>query len=229
MDMARRARTVAVFATLALGLSLMPAAVLNAKTPAPAPAGSADVKGADTRAADLARIEKYLNNVRTMTAHFLQSTNDGGEAEGTLYLQRPGKLRLEYAPPTPVLIVSDGNLVHYYDSELNQVSQVGLSSTPASVLVRDTYKLEGDVRVSNYERGPGVIRLTLTDAKNPDVGSLQLTFQDDPLVLKAWTVTDAQGVVTNVALSDTHRDVTLSPKLFDFVDPTRPASPFGNQ
>jgi len=225
--MALRARSITIFAAVALGLGFVPAAVLDAKTPAPAVA--ADVKGADTRAADLARIEKYLNNVRTMTAHFLQSTTDGGEAEGTLYLQRPGKLRLEYSPPTPVLIVSDGNLVHYYDSELNQVSQVGLSSTPASVLVRDTYKLGGDVRVSNYERGPGVIRVTLTDANNPDVGSLQLTFEDNPLVLKAWTVTDAQGVVTTVALSDTHRDVTLSPKLFDFVDPTRPSSPFGNQ
>lgn len=224
--MGRRARTIGIFAALVLGLGLMPAAALYAK-PA-APAASADVKGADTKAADLTRIEKYMNNVRTMTARFLQSTSDGGEAQGTLYLSRPGKLRLEYDPPTPVLIVSDGNLVHYYNSELNQVSQVSLSSTPASVLVRDTYKLDGDIRVTNYERGPGVIRVTLTQANNPDAGSLELTFEDNPLILKQWKVTDPQGVVTTVALSDTHRDVTLSPKLFDFTDPTRPVNPFGN-
>lgn len=223
--MGRRARTIGVLAALALAFGFAPTADIFAKPEAAA----ADVKGTDAKAADLARIEKYLNNVRTMTAHFLQSTTDGGEAQGTLYLQRPGKLRLEYDPPTPVLIVSDGNLVHYYDSELNQVSQVSLFSTPAAVLVRDTYKFDGDVRITDYERGPGVIRITITDAKNPDVGSLSLAFQDNPLILKQWKVTDPQGVVTTVALSDAHRDVTLSPKLFDFTDPTRPASPFGNQ
>ena len=129
-----------------------------------------------------------------------------------------------------MLIVSDGNQVHYYDFELNQVSTIGLSATPAAVLVREKYNLSnGDIHVTEYERGPGVIRVTLQDSKNPDVGSLALTFQDSPMTLKQWKVTDAQGVVTTVALSEARQDVALSPKLFDFTDPTRPVSPFGNQ
>ena len=212
----------------ALVLGLPPAEARDAKAK-PAAAG-AGLKGADAKAADLARIEKYLNNMRTMSAHFFQSTSDGGEAEGTLYLARPGRLRVEYSPPTPVLIVSDGNQVHYYDFELNQVSTIGLSATPAAVLVREKYNLSnGDIHVTEYERGPGVIRVTLQDSKNPDVGSLALTFQDSPMTLKQWKVTDAQGVVTTVALSEARQDVALSPKLFDFTDPTRPVSPFGNQ
>src|SRR3972149_6806408 len=110
----------------ALVLGLPPAEARDAKAK-PAAAG-AGLKGADAKAADLARIEKYLNNMRTMSAHFFQSTSGGG-AEGTLYLARPGRLRVEYSPPTPVLIVSDGNQVHYYDFELNQVSTIGLSAT----------------------------------------------------------------------------------------------------
>ena len=210
---------------LVLGPPLAQARVAKAKTTA-----AAEVKPADSKAEDLARIQKYLNNMRTMSAHFFQSSSDGGEAEGTLYLARPGRLRVEYSPPTPVLIVSDGNQVHYYDSELNQVSTIGLSSTPAAVLVREKYDLtNGDIRVTHYERGPGVIRVTLQEAGKPDIGTLALTFQDKPLILRQWKVTDPEGVVTTIALSDTRQDVALSPKLFQFTDPTRPTSPFGNQ
>lgn len=209
---------------------LLAAAALLALAPlARAAPPAADLTGADTKASDLARVEKYLNNLRTMKADFLQSTNDGRIAEGTLYLQRPGRLRVEYSPPTPVLIVSDGRHVYYYDSELNQVNSGNLSDTPAAVLVRESYKLGTDVKVVRYERGPGVIRLTVRDSKNPDAGELDLTFQDSPLVLKQWRVVDPQGVEITVALSNTRRDVPLEPKLFEFTDPTKTPLPFGTQ
>jgi len=213
---------------LALGAGLPPAEARDAKATVPAAAAKPAAKPADTKASDLARIEKYMNNLRTMSAHFFQSSSDGSEAQGTLYLSRPGKLRVQYDPPTPILIVSDGSQVHYYDSELGQVSTVGLSSTPAAVLVRESYKLGTDIRVVKYERGPGAIRVTLEDAKNPDAGKLTLTFQDDPLVLKQWRVIDPQGIETTVALSDPRRDVALSPKLFEFQNPAKKQIPFGN-
>lgn len=212
------------------GMRILLAAVFLALAPlaltAPPAAGAAE---SDTRADDLARIERYLNNLRTMKADFLQSTDDGRIAEGKLYIQRPGRLRVEYSPPTPVLIVSDGRHVYYYDSELQQVNSGNLSDTPAAVLVRDSYELGKDVIVTRYERGPNVIRLTLKDANNPDVGALDLTFQDQPLVLKQWRVVDPQGVEITVALSNTRRDVPLEPGLFQFTDPTKTPLPFGNQ
>lgn len=202
--------------------------VTPAKAAATGPAGSADIKGTDTEAADLSRIERYLNNLRTMSARFMQSTTDGGEAQGAFYVARPGKLRVEYDPPNKILIVSDGSQIHYYDSELGQVSTISLSDTPAAVLVRDNYKFGTDVRVSDYQKGPGAIRVTLEDIKNADAGALTLTFQDNPLILKQWKVLDAKGVETTVALSDTKRDVVLAPTLFEFTDPTKGQAPFGN-
>jgi outer membrane lipoprotein-sorting protein len=205
-------------------LTVLPHADLSAAAAAAAPAAVRSKQDA----ADIARVEKYLNNLRTMTARFLQSAADGSTAEGTLYLSRPGRLRLEYDPPTPVLVVSDGRLVHYYDSELKQVSTVRLSDTPAAVLVRETYDFSKDVRITALERGPGVLRVTLQDVNNPETGQLTLTFQENPFVLKQWRVVDAQGQVTTVALSDSRRDVALAPDLFEFVDPTKPRAPFGN-
>jgi len=190
---------------------------------------AANAPGQDSKAYDLARIEKYLNNLRTLKADFLQSTDDGRVAEGKLYLQRPGRLRVEYNPPTPVLIVSDGQRVFYYDSELGQVNSGNLSDTPAGVLVRDKYEFGKGIKIVGYERGPNVIRVSLQDTKNTDVGILDLTFEDNPLSLKQWRIVDQQGVEITVALSNARRDVPLEPKLFEFTDPTKQRVPFGNQ
>lgn len=44
------------------------------------------------------------------------------EAEGTVYLKRPGKMRWEYRAPTPQEIVSDGRSLWVYTHDLNQVN-----------------------------------------------------------------------------------------------------------
>ncbi|MEL0111949.1 MAG: hypothetical protein VW835_09475, partial [Rickettsiales bacterium] len=64
-----------------------------------------------------------------------------------------------------------------------------------------------------------VIRVELVDEKNPDIGSVTLTFADSPLQLRAWTVSDAQGLRTELALIDARFDGPIDPGLFEFVDP----------
>ncbi len=194
--------------------------------PAAAATGDQATLGQEDRE-DLERIERYLNNVRTMTARFLQSTSEGGYAEGTLFISRPGRLRIEYDPPVPVLIVSDGEWIHYFDEEIRQVNRLRLSETPAQLLVRNRLQLGEKVRVVGFERGPGTIRVTLEDMDHPDAGRLTLVFADRPLMLRQWKVTDAQGVETTVAIYDTHKDVPLNPTLFEFEAPADARVPFG--
>jgi outer membrane lipoprotein-sorting protein len=69
------------------------------------------LEGADLE--DVKRVEAYLNGIRTLQSRFLQISNNGGAAEGALYLARPGRLRLDYDPPVPILLVTNGSfLVH---------------------------------------------------------------------------------------------------------------------
>lgn len=208
-------------AVLAVALAAMPGAPAGAAAPA-----AADLK---PHAEDIARIEDYLNGLHTLEARIVQHTSQGGVAEGTLYLSRPGRLRVEYDPPVPVLIVSDGEWVHYYDAELGQVNRIRLSETPASVLVQETFDLGGALKVLDFERGKATLRITLAVREEPDAGQLTLVFSDKPLALKQWRVVDAQGVETTVSLHDAERDVLLPPALFDFRDPTKRPSPFGQR
>jgi outer membrane lipoprotein-sorting protein len=184
-----------------------------------APAAAAPPKPAlltDQDRADLGRVETYLNQLRSATATFLQIADNGGVARGKFYLSRPGKMRFEYEPPTPILMVSTGGSLVYYDSLLKQTSYLPLDSTPLGLLLRDNLKFGSEVTITNFERGPGTLRLTLVQNKDPDQGSLSLTFTDRPLALKQWTVIDPQRKATTITLMELQTDVKLDPKLFQF-------------
>jgi outer membrane lipoprotein-sorting protein len=170
--------------------------------------------------AELARIEEYLNGIRTVISSFLQQSSNGERAEGQLYLSRPGKLRVEYQPPVPVLVVADGTFLIYYDRSLEQVSYIPLASTPASILLDKQISLSDDaVTVTGFERGDDQTLVSLIRTDNPGEGSITLVFRKHPFALQQWSVTDAQGIVTVVSLVDPRFDVELDRKLFVFEDP----------
>jgi outer membrane lipoprotein-sorting protein len=173
--------------------------------------------------AELARIEAYLNGIRTVQSGFLQHSSNGQRAEGQLYLSRPGKLRVEYQPPVPVLVVADGTFLIYYDRNLEQVSYIPLASTPASVLLDKHISLfDGALTVTGFERGDDRTLVSLVRTDNPGEGSITLVFSENPLALQQWSVTDAQDIATVVSLVDPRFDVELDRRLFVFQDPRPP-------
>jgi outer membrane lipoprotein-sorting protein len=190
--------------------------------PLSAPAEAQRLKPAqltDADRQDVARVETYLNSLRSLSANFLQISQQGGIARGKFYLSRPGKMRFEYEPPTPVLMVADGSFLVYHDSLLKQTSYLPLSTTPVGILVRDQIKLSGDLTITGIERGPGTLRITVRQTKDPDQGALTLVFGTQPLQLMQWAVLDPQGQTTRVSLDDMRTEVKLSSDLFKFVDP----------
>jgi outer membrane lipoprotein-sorting protein len=166
--------------------------------------------------ADLVRIEKSLNSIRTMEARFLQVTSTGEYSEGQIYLNRPGRMRIEYDPPVLVTVVADGANLIYIDKEMNQTTAVLLSLTPAELILRDKLSLTSDeILVTGFMRSPGIIRVSLVKADDPLEGQLTLIFSDAPLELRKWAVTDAQGVKTTVSLLGPRFGVKLDSALFE--------------
>jgi outer membrane lipoprotein-sorting protein len=168
---------------------------------------------ADDRS-DLKRVAIYLDSIHTMRARFQQVAAGGGLTSGKIYLRRPGLMRVEYAPPVPVLLVADGLWVNYYDSDLDQLTQIPISQTPVWFLLQETIDFSPAITVTRIERSPGAIRLSLYQTENPDAGSATLTFADDPLQLKQWTITDSQGTQVEIALEDAVFGGALANDLF---------------
>lgn len=214
--MIARLRRLARLTALAGALLALPTAAQAAK---PAALSAADK-------ADIARVEGYLNGIGTLQARFLQVAPDGTYAEGTVYLSRPGRMRLDYDPPVPILVVANGHFLIYHDKELKQTSYVGLDQTPAGILLRSQVKLDGgkDIRVVAVERGASVLNVTLRQPDGAN-GDLVLVFSDSPFALKQWKVIDPQGAVTQVSLFQTQTNLAVDPRKFDFTEP--PPGPGG--
>ncbi len=209
------------FRRLAAGLlaALGVAAVLTLAAPADAVIART-VQLTKQDIADLVRIERHMNGIKTMQARFLQVTSDGEFAEGDIYLSRPGRMRVEYDPPSQIMVIADGSSLIYVDNELHQATAVLLSLTPAELILREKLSLaDAEILVTGFDRSPGVLRVSLVKARSPLEGQITLVFSDKPLELRKWTVTDAQGVRTTVSLLGPRFGMKLDKKLFDSAMP----------
>jgi outer membrane lipoprotein-sorting protein len=164
---------------------------------------------------DIGRIEAYLNGLKSLKAHFLQVAGDGGVSQGTAWLQRPGRMRFQYDPPAPFLLIAAHGTLTFHDGALQQTSNIPLSRTPLGILLAENVELSGGVTVTGIQRLPGQIQLTLVRTASPGDGSLTLIFADPPLVLRQWTVVDAQRRETHVTLYNAQTGGTFDPQLFE--------------
>ena len=187
------------------------AAMLSAAAPAGPALGSAEM---------IERIETYLTSVRTIESDFIQSSSKGDFSRGRLYVARPDSLRLDYEPPSAVQIYGNGAWLIYVDTELEEVTHVPLKRTPAAFLVGEAVSLSDKVTVTGIGMDSKTIRIQVVRSDEPEAGSVILAFARDPLALKNWTVVDAQGVSTRVALVRPRFNGSIDRSVFDF-DPDR--------
>lgn len=195
-----------------LAVLLAPPALPEARQAPDAATGPAPEQALD-------RIEAYLNDLESMRASFVQIAPNGGTSTGTLFYERPDKMRLDYDPPSELLIVANGWQLVYHDRRLDQVSHLFTSSTPLAFLLKEVVRLEGEVTVTDFERQAGELRVTLIETDEPAEGQITLVFSEDPLELRRWTVTDPQGLTTHVVLEELQTDVPLDDALFVWRNP----------
>lgn len=184
-------------------------------------AADAPLALSDENRADIARVEDYLNGIVTLRAKFQQYSEGGGVVFGDIYVRRPGRMRVEYAPPVPVILVADGIAVSYYDSELDQLSQLPISATPVWFLLRERVDLGDGVTITALDKKPGALRITMYQTSEPDAGSVDLIFADQPLELRQWTITDAAGKQARIGLFDVRIGGELPNELFATPRPRR--------
>jgi len=169
---------------------------------------------------DVLRFQDYLDTIETMKSEFVQVASNGGTAEGTMWLERPGRLRVEYEPPIDDLLVATGVYLIRYDAEMQQSTYLPLDSTPAAVLLDRELDLTEHVEVLQVQRTEQLIHIEVRDKDAPEAGSIYLSFSKDPMQLAEWTVVDARGQSTNVRLIQPEFNVELPDDLFFYMEPT---------
>jgi outer membrane lipoprotein-sorting protein len=168
---------------------------------------------------EVGQVEQYINSIRTLQARFVQSNPNGGIVQGTLYVSRPGKMRFQYDPPSQLKIVADGWQVTMWDPPNRDFGQWPIGWTAASFLVKEPFKLSGDITVQKLDRVNGLLEVTMVQTRKPQEGRVTVRVAENPMQLRGWSILDNRGNKVDVALNDVQIGMPLASSLFKYDGP----------
>jgi outer membrane lipoprotein-sorting protein len=203
--------------------SASPAAPQNQPLPNPIISPPADMMGQpgtttaldDQQRAIIKKVDTYLSDTKVLSGDFVQVGPNGHRSKGEFYIEKPGRVRFDYDPPSPTQIVADGQTVVVRDRALNTQDIYPLSQTPLRFLLSNKVNLMKDTNlVAVY--ADDVFITVVVEEKNPVVGTsrLMVMFSAKTMQLKQWTITDPQGFDTTVAVYNLDTTDTPNPKMF---------------
>ncbi|MDR3486775.1 MAG: outer membrane lipoprotein carrier protein LolA [Bradyrhizobium sp.] len=165
--------------------------------------------------AQAAKISSCLSSLQNLSGSFVQVGPDGSRSTGNFYIQKPGKVRFEYDPPSQIAIVADGSSVVVRDQKLATQDLYPLSQTPLRFLLSDRLDLMRDTNVVGVSADDMFVSVTIEE-KQPLVGTSRLMLMTGAKdnQLKQWTITDPQGYDTTVAVYNLDTTRKIDPNLF---------------
>lgn len=159
-------------------------------------------------------IAASLNDMRTMGGDFVQFGPNGEKAEGVFALDRPGKIHFRYDSPSKIQIMSDGKSVVIHDRALQTWDLWPLSKTPLRFLLSDKVDFLNDSKVNDIKVEADIVTVTMVEESMFGKGRVTLLFDRATKELRQWTVTDAQGLDTTVAVYNLKGGMDWNKELF---------------
>lgn len=181
----------------------------------------------------LDQLEAAYRRVADLKAGFRQTAVNRAmgqtiEAQGTLYLKKPGKLRWEYATPTPQEVVSDGKRLWVYTPQLGQVNvsdaPEALAGPAGSFLqglgqVREQFQARFLNPAQPAEPDGGVV-LDLTPRQpRPLLARLVVSVDPRTWLVRTAVLHDELGNTVTVRFGEPVVNSGLAETLFTFVPP----------
>ena len=190
----------------------------------PEPAATPATTSTGFTSAQRAQVDKvsaYLSNMQQLIGDFVQVGPDGSRVKGEFFIQKPGKVRFEYEPPSRIEIVADGQSVIVRDRKLATQDLYPLSQTPLRFLLSERIDLMRETNIIAVRADDTFVSITIEETQ-PLVGTSRLVMMvgAKDYQLKQWTITDPQGYDTTVAVSNLDNSKRPDPSMFK-IDYTR--------
>ena len=155
-------------------------------------------------------VSQYLNNIEHMEGDFIQINPNNSISEGRFYIRKPGKFRFDYTKPESLLVVSDGVWLGIIDRDLETLDRYPIRSAPHYVIFKNNVNLLEDARILGIDFYDKFLILSLEGLTDEEIGEITLHFHIREeinesytnLELYEWYIIDAQGLETNVKLSN---------------------------
>ncbi|MBX9728143.1 MAG: outer membrane lipoprotein carrier protein LolA [Sphingopyxis sp.] len=187
---------------------------------APAPVAA---QAAPALTGDLLRVQRHLEAMETLVADFNQTDRNGQVQSGRLTLKQPGRIRFQYAPGIPLLIVADGRSLTLIDYEVRQVQRWPVRNSPLAVLIDPGANLIRYARLRDTGDA-NTLSVEVRDPNRPEYGMITMIFRRDAgspggLELYGWVALDAQRNRTSIRLSGQRYNVPVADNAFRWRDP----------
>jgi chaperone LolA len=175
----------------------------------------------------LKRASAAYANLRSLRADFAQSLDNPllGKtinSRGTIAQRQPDRFLMRFSDPAGDLIVSDGQFfwVYYPSVDKKQVSGTAGGLDLQAQFIGDptrrfTYTYQGQENVG----GRPADVLTLVPREPAGYKSLKVWLDREDGIARKFDLTDDNGVVRHIELSNLERNPTLSDALFRFIPP----------
>ena len=211
------ARTAAI-AAVAL---CAPLTLTTVSAEAPAPATAPQTSG------PLAEAVAALRGISTLRADFIQTDRNGQRSNGVLTIKRPGKIRFQYAPGNPLLIVGDGRALTLIDYQVRQVQRWPIGNSPLGALLDPNRDLSRFGKLQPTADA-NVVSIEVRDSGHPEYGVITLIFvrkasAPGGLELTSWVALDSQNKRTTIRLANQQYGIAISDNTFRWNDPRGPA------
>jgi outer membrane lipoprotein-sorting protein len=167
------------------------------------------------------QITGYFNGMRTLQGEFLQVGPKGHISTGVFHISKPGRMRFQYAPPNPFVVVADGTWVTIKNNAKDTADQYPLSATPLRLVLAEEVDLLSEAKILSVEQVDGMTTVTLEDKDQLVPGHLVLIFDEQREELQQWIIVDGQGRRTTISLTEMVAGIDPDPGLFQLDLPTR--------
>jgi outer membrane lipoprotein-sorting protein len=167
------------------------------------------------------QITGYFNSMRTLQGEFLQVGPKGHISTGVFHISKPGRMRFQYAPPNPFVVVADGTWVTIKNNAKDTADQYPLSATPLRLVLAEEVDLLSEAKILSVEQVDGMTTVTLEDKDQLVPGHLVLIFDEQREELQQWIIVDGQGRRTTISLTEMVAGIDPDPGLFQLDLPTR--------
>jgi len=168
------------------------------------------------QAIPLSDLSDYINGIRSAEASFTQISDDGAIATGTLFMRRPGRMRFEYDGEDELLVMAGGGQVAIFDGRSNTPpEQYPLRRTPLNLILARNVDLGRSDMIIAHDGDGSATRVVAQDPDDPDIGQIEMVFTADPVELRQWVITDANGFQTTVILGEMQQGTTIPSRQFN--------------
>lgn len=158
-------------------------------------------------------ISAHNSTITTMSGRFLQIDTKGYRIEGTFYLQRPGKIRFRYDPPSREEIMSIGQGFYVIDRKEKTQYAYPQDKIPLRQFLDSNIDLlrAGLVAINHSD---SYVELTLQDETPAGTVRIGLVFDKDTKELVQWVLNSPDGSQLTFSLYDVEKGVNIPASTF---------------